>query len=124
MIGVAALFLMLLNGRIIGMSGILSGLLVKLPDWPWRLAFDIGVMVGTVRFMAVIGEQIERQTVLAGPLIFVAAFLAGLDTAVGSGCTSGHGSCGLSRLSLRSFVTVMAFMVSAVITVVLVQSLA
>ena len=124
MIGVAALFLMLLNGRIMGMSGILSGLLVKLPDWPWRLAFDIGVMVGTVICMAVTGEQIERQTVLVDPLVYVAAFLVGLATAVGSGCTSGHGICGLSRLSLRSFVAVMAFMVSAVITVVLVQSLA
>ena len=98
--------------------------MVKLPDWPWRLAFDIGVMVGPVICMAVTGEQIERQTVLVDPLVYVAAFLVGLATAAGSGCTSGHGICGLSRLSLRSFVAVMAFMVSAVITVVLVQSLA
>ena len=124
MIGVAALFLMLLNGRIMGMSGILSGLLVKRPDWPWRLAFVIGVIAGPFIFMAVTGAQIERQTVLVGPLVYVAAFLVGLGTAVGSGCTSGHGICGLSRLSLRSFVAVVAFMVSAVITVVLVQSLA
>ena len=124
MIGVAALFLMLLNGRIMGMSGILSGLLVKLPDWPWRLAFVIGVIAGPFIFMAVTGAQIERQTVLVGPLVYVAAFLVGLGTAVGSGCTSGHGICGLLRLSLRSFVAIMAFMVSAVITVLLVQSLA
>ena len=124
MIGVAALFLMLLNGRIMGMTGILSGLLVKLPDWPWRLAFVIGVMAGPFIFMAVTGVQIERQTVLVGPLVYFAAFLVGLGTAVGSGCTSGHGICGLSRLSLRSFVAVVAFMVSAVITVVLIQSLA
>ena len=124
MIGVAALFLMLLNGRIMGMSGILSGLLVILPDWPWRLAFVVGVIVGPFIFMAVTGAPIERQTVMSGPLVYVAAFLVGLGTAVGSGCTSGHGICGLSRLSLRSFAAVMAFMVSAVITVVLVQSLA
>ena len=123
MIGVAALFLMLLNGRVMGMSGILSGLLVKRPDWPWRLAFVIGVIVGPFIFMAVTGVPIERQTVMSGPLVYVAAFLVGLGTAVGSGCTSGHGICGLSRLSLRSFAAVMAFMVSAVITVALVRFL-
>ena len=123
MIGVAALFLMLLNGRIMGMSGILSGLLVKLPDWPWRLAFVIGVIAGPFIFMAVTGALIERQIVMSGPLVYVAAFLVGLGTAVGSGCTSGHGICGLSRLSLRSFAAVMAFMVSAVITVALVRFL-
>mgnify|MGYP001182830400 FL=1 len=120
MIGVAALFLMLLNGRIMGMSGILSGLLVKRPDWPWRLAFVIGVIAGPFIFMAVTDAPIERQTVMSGPLVYVAAFLVGLGAAVGSGCTSGHGICGLSRLSLRSFAAVMAFLVSAVITVALV----
>ena len=123
MIGVAALFLMLLNGRVMGMSGILSGLLVKRPDWPWRLAFVFGVILGPFIFMAVTGASIERQTVMSGPLVYVAAFLVGLGTAVGSGCTSGHGICGLSRLSLRSFAAVMAFMVSAVITVALVRFL-
>ena len=121
MIGVAALFLMLLNGRVMGMSGILSGLLVKRPDWPWRLAFVIGVIAGPFLFIAVTGAQIERQTVLSGPIVYVAAFLVGLGTAVGSGCTSGHGICGLSRLSLRSFAAVVAFMVSAVITVALMR---
>ena len=124
MIGVAALFLMLLNGRVMGMSGILSGLLVKLPDWLWRLAFVIGVMAGQFTLMAVTGAQIERQTTLVGPLVYVAAFLVGLGTAVGSSCKSGHGICGLSRLSLRSFLAVMALMFSAIIAVVLVQSLA
>ena len=78
MIGVAALFLMLLNGRIMGMSFILGGLLVKSPDWPWRLAFVIGVMAGPFLFMSVTGAQIEHQTVLLGPLVYVAAFLVGL----------------------------------------------
>ena len=123
MIGVAALLLMLLNGRVMGMSGILSGLLVKRPDWPWRLVFVIGVIVGPFIFMAVTDEPIERQTVMSGPLVYVAAFLVGLGAAVGSGCTSGHGMCHLSRLSLRSFAAVMAFMLSAVITVVLVRFL-
>ena len=123
MIGVAALFLMLLNGRVMGMSGILSGLLVKRPDWAWRLAFVIGVIVGPLLFMGLTGAPVERQAVMSGPLLYVAAFLVGLGTAVGSGCTSGHGICGLSRFSLRSLAAVMAFMVSAVITVALIRFL-
>ena len=89
MIGLAALFLMLLYGRVMGMSGILSGLLVKRPDWAWRLAFVIGVIVGPLLFMGLIGAPVERQAVMSGPLLYVAAFLVGLGTAVGSGCTSG-----------------------------------
>ena len=123
MIGLAALLLMLLNGRVMGMSGILSGLLVKRLDWPWRLAFVIGVIVGPFIFMAITGAPIERQTVMSGPLAYAAAFLIGLGTAVGSGCTSGHGICGLSRLSPRSFAAVMSFMASAVIAVALVRFL-
>ena len=123
MIGVAALFLMLLNGRVMGMSGILSGLLVKRPDWAWRLAFVIGVIVGPFLFMGLTGAPVERQAVMSGPLLYVAAFLVGLGTAVGSGCTSGHGICGLSRFSLRSLAAVMVFMVSAVITVALIRFL-
>ena len=91
MIGLAALFLMLLNGRVMGMSGILSGLLVKRPDWTWRLAFVIGVIVGPLLFMGLTQAPVERQAVTSGPLLYVAAFLVGLGTAVGSGCTSGHG---------------------------------
>ena len=123
MIGVAALFLMLFNGRVMGMSGILSGLLVKRTDWAWRLAFVIGVIVGPLLFMGLTGAPVERQAVMSGPLLYVAAFLVGLGTAVGSGCTSGHGICGLSRFSLRSLAAVMAFMVSAVITVALIRFL-
>ena len=124
MIGVAALFFMLLNGRVIGMSGILSGLLVKRSDWPWRLAFVIGVIVGPFILMAFSGVPIERKTVVSGPLAYVAAFLVGLGTVVGSGCTSGHGICGLSRLSPRSFAAVISFKVSSVITVIFVKLLA
>ena len=123
MIGVAALFLVLLNGRVLGMSGILSVLLVKRLDWAWRLTFDIGVIVGPLLFLGLTGAPVERQAVMSGPLLYVAAFLVGLGTAVGSGCTLGHGICGLSRFSLRSLAAVMAFMVSAVITVALIRFL-
>jgi len=75
------------------------------------------VIVGPFIFMAVTCAPVERQTVMSGPLVYVAAFLVGLGTAFGSGCTSGHGICGLSRLSLLSCAAFMAFMFSAVITV-------
>ena len=122
-IGVAALFLMLLSGRVMGMSGILSGLLAKRPDWAWRLAFVIGVIVGPLLFIGLTGAPVERQAGMSGPLLCVAAFLVGLGTAVGSGCTSGHGICGFSRFSMRSMAALMAFMVSAVITVTLIRVL-
>ena len=124
MIGVLALFLMLLNGRIMGMSGILSGLLVKLPDWPWRLAFVIGVMVGTVYIYGCYRRTDRTPDGSGRPACLCCCLFGWFGYCRRSGCTSGHGICGLSRLSLRSFVAVMAFMVSAVITVVLVQSLA
>ena len=122
-IGIAALFLMLLNGRVMGMSGIVSSLLITRPDWAWRLAFVIGVIVGPLLFMGLTGAPVERQAVMSGPLLYVAAFLVGLGTSVGSGCTSGHGICGLSRFSLRSLAAVMAFMTCAVITVALLRLL-
>ena len=121
MIGIAALFLMLLNGRVMGMSGILSSLLITQPDWAWRLAFVIGVIVGPLLLMGLTGAPVERQAVMSGPLLYVAAFLVGLGTSVGSGCTSGHGICGLSRFSLRSLAAVMVFMTCAVITVALLR---
>ena len=73
--------------------------------------------------MNLAGALVERQAFVSGPLLYVAAFLVGLGTAVGSGCTSGHGICGLSRFPLRSLAAVMAFMVSAVITVALIRFL-
>lgn len=117
MIGAAALLLMLLNGRVMGMSGILTGLMVGHADRLWRLAFVAGVIIGPFLFIAFSGAPVDRQPVASGPMLYIAAFLVGLGTAVGSGCTSGHGICGLSRLSLRSAAAVMAFMASAVITV-------
>jgi len=123
MIGGAALCLMLLNGRVMGMSGILSGLVSGGSDWAWRLAFVIGVVAGPLILVAFTQTSIVRQAVTSGPLFYVAAFLVGLGTAVGSGCTSGHGICGLSRLSVRSLVAVLAFMASAVVTVALLRFL-
>ena len=119
LIGLAALLLMALKGRVMGVSGIVSGLFVANPadERAWRLLFLIGCVLGPIGWQALSGAPVEWQAVASGPQFYLAAFLVGIGTAIGSGCTSGHGICGLSRLSPRSFAAVMAFMASAIATV-------
>ena len=117
LIGGAALLLMLANGRVMGVSSILGGLLGKAETKNWRLAFIAGAILAPV-FMVQSGlYDIPVQRVANGATLYIAAFLVGLGTAIGSGCTSGHGICGLSRLSARSFVAVAIFVTTAIITV-------
>ena len=123
MIGVAALLLMLTHGRVMGVSGILGGLIVPSDksDISWRVLFVIGVLAGPFALMAVTGAPVERSAVASGFTLPIAGFLVGLGTAIGVGCTSGHGICGLARLSIRSFVAVGMFMTTAIITVYVVR---
>ena len=123
MIGVAALLLMLTHGRVLGVSGILGGLIVPSDksDIRWRLLFVIGVLTGPFLVMALTGAPVERASVASGFTLPIAGFLVGLGTAVGAGCTSGHGICGLARLSVRSAVAVGMFMTTAIITVYVVR---
>ncbi|MBW1213216.1 YeeE/YedE family protein [Pantoea allii] len=117
LIGAAAGMLVLCCGRIAGISGILGGLLKRRSsDKPWRLAFIAGLVLSPLvyqRFSALPSIEIDAswgQLVLAGLLV-------GLGTRLGSGCTSGHGVCGLSRLSPRSLVATLVFMLTAMLTV-------
>ena len=123
LIGLAALLLMAFQGRVMGISGILGGLFgaASSGDRTWRLAFLLGVVGGPIAWQAGTKAPIVWQAVATGPQFYIAAFLVGLGTAIGSGCTSGHGICGLARFSPRSFVAVMAFMTSAVATVAIVN---
>ncbi len=127
MIGVAALLLMLTQGRVMGVSGILGGILSSLivpsdkSDVRWRVLFVIGVLAGPFLIMALTGAPVERASVASGFTLPIAGFLVGLGTALGAGCTSGHGICGLARLSVRSAVAVGMFMATAVITVYVVR---
>lgn len=110
LIGLAAAWLLWANGRIAGVSGVLFGLLAKAPDAGWRIAFLAGlVAAGLVYGLATPGPLPARG---GFPLAFVAlaGLLVGFGTRMGGGCTSGHGVCGLGRLSLRSLVAVMVFM--------------
>ena len=117
LIGAAALLLMMANGRVMGVSGILGGLLGSSDTKGWRLAFLVGAVAAPLLLVQTGVFEINVQPVASGILLYGAAFLVGLGTAVGSGCTSGHGICGLSRLSLRSVAAVCTFMVTAMITV-------
>ncbi|HUT50156.1 MAG TPA: YeeE/YedE family protein [Alphaproteobacteria bacterium] len=118
MIGVAAAILLLMNGRIAGISGIVGGSL-ELPrgDFAWRLAFIIGLIVGPLLVQFARGAPISVQIEAGLPLLIAAGFIVGLSTRLGSGCTSGHGVCGLGRLSGRSIVATATFLMTAGLTV-------
>ena len=123
LIGLAAAMFVLLNGRIAGISGILGGLLRPAQgDIGWRVAFITGLIVAPIVFgMAapLPDVQIDAGT---GTLI-LAGLLVGVGTRYGAGCTSGHGVCGVSRLSPRSLVATAAFMFAGFVTVFVVRHL-
>jgi len=124
LIGVAAVMFVLLNGRIAGISGVLGGLLKPMRgDISWRLAFILG-LVGAPLLYA-LATELPRPQIDAGYAALVAAgLLVGIGTRYGSGCTSGHGVCGISRLSPRSLVATATFMLAGFITVYVVRHLA
>ena len=123
LIGLAAALLILFNGRIAGISGILGGLLrPRQGDLGWRIAFLAG-LVGTPLlyqlWQALPAVQVDAGT----PALIVAGLLVGLGVRYGAGCTSGHGVCGLSRLSPRSLAATIAFMAAGFLTVYLLRHL-
>ena len=113
MLGVASAFFILVNGRVLGISGILGGLLPpKLGDAGWRIAFLLGMLAAPLVYRLLApADFVQAPRIDAGFATIVGAgLLVGLGTRYGSGCTSGHGVCGLSRLSPRSLVATLAFM--------------
>ncbi|WP_281718279.1 YeeE/YedE family protein [Pandoraea apista] len=121
LIGLAVVWLMLSAGRIAGISGIVGGLLrPRAGDVGWRVVFIAGMMAAPwgYRAVAVVPEaQIDAGTAM----LIAAGLLVGFGTRLGSGCTSGHGVCGLSRLSWRSLVATLCFMATGVATVFVVR---
>jgi len=116
-IGVAATVLVLFNGRIAGISGILGGLL-SLPrnDMTWRLAFLVG-LIGAPVAAALFGMPAQADIQASWGEVLIAGFLVGIGTRYASGCTSGHGVCGISRGSIRSLVATLTFMAAGFLTV-------
>jgi uncharacterized membrane protein YedE/YeeE len=117
MIGVAASLLVLLNGRIAGISGIVGGFVrAGAADRLWRMAFVAGILLAPV--VALLFGSAPHITIDASiPALVIAGFLVGLGTRYGSGCTSGHGVCGLARLSMRSIIATIVFMAAGFIIV-------
>jgi uncharacterized membrane protein YedE/YeeE len=123
LIGLAAALLMLANGRIAGVSGVLGGLLApRRGDVGWRLAFVSGLVGAPLVYALAAAWPVPRIDAGSAALI-AAGLLVGVGTRVGSGCTSGHGVCGLSRLSPRSLVATLLFMAAGFATVFVVRHL-
>ena len=113
LLGVASAAFILINGRILGISGILGGLLPpKVGDISWRVAFLLGMLAAPTVFMALTpaGFASEPRIDAGFWTVIAAGLLVGIGTRYASGCTSGHGVCGLSRLSPRSLVATLSFM--------------
>ena len=123
-IGLAASLLLWLNGRLAGVSGILWRLFfAKSGDALWRVLFLVGVVGGAGLYYALFGDQPMARETFPAWLLVVAGFLVGYGTSLGNGCTSGHGVCGLGRLSLRSLAATAIFLLTAIITTFVVRHL-
>jgi len=123
LIGLAAVLMMGLLGRIMGATGIVSGAL--LPSDPggrgWRIAAILGMVTGPLAYLGLTGEMPAVQVPASTPLLIVGGLIVGVGVTLGSGCTSGHGVCGLARLSPRSLVATLTFMASTAATVYLLR---
>jgi len=123
LIGLAAALFLLLNGRIAGISGILGGLLSpSRGDIVWRLAFMAG-LIGAPLVWLMVADLPPIEINAGYPSLIIAGLLVGVGTRYGSGCTSGHGVCGLSRFSLRSLVATLSFMAAGFITAYIIRHL-
>ena len=120
LIGLAAALLLLLNGRLSGISGIVGGMLApKSSEIGWRLVCVAGLLLGVFIYMLATGGAIPVRVEASMPVLVAAGLLVGFGTRLGSGCTSGHGLCGIARLSTRSIVASAVFFGVAMITVFL-----
>ena len=121
LIGLAAAMLMLLCGRVAGVSGILGGALTSSADRAWRLAFIAGLIAAAI-IAPLFGVPSPAHLASSNLVVFaVAGLLVGFGSRMGNGCTSGHGVCGFARLSTRSIAATVVFMVVAAATVALVR---
>ena len=121
LIGIAASMMLLLDGRVAGISGIVGGLLTPRPgDIGWRLAFVGGLVLAGLGALVLAPELMAVQVDRSPAAVVVAGLLVGFGTRLGNGCTSGHGVCGLSRLSPRSLASVLTFMAVGMGTAVVV----
>ena len=123
LIGSSVVLLLYTLGRIAGISGIAAGAITQNGiERYWRLAFLAGIVLSAVLYMVFIGD-LQVQTQMSSAWLVVAGLLVGFGTRLGSGCTSGHGVAGLSRLSPRSIVATVTFMAAAIVTTNIIRHL-
>ena len=122
LIGISATLMMLLNGRIAGVSGIFWGVITKHRNSLWRVAFIVGLPLGAYSFHLFSGVATPVSGGSAVQAI-LGGLLVGFGVKLGSGCTSGHGVCGIGRLSVRSLVATVIFMLSGIVMVTIVRHL-
>lgn len=121
LIGIAAVALMALHGRVAGMTGILTGVILPKGDWDWRVAFLLGAIAAPVLILMLTGTSMQLQAELPSWAIVLGGLLVGIGVTFGGGCTSGHGVCGIARLSVRSTVATSTFMATTFVTVFVVR---
>lgn len=117
LIGLSATLLLAFNGRIAGISGIFTGAVQFGGDQGWRWLFLMGMIIGGAFYEFILAAQPTPTSTFSPIAMIIGGFLVGFGTRMGNGCTSGHGVCGLGRLSTRSFVAVLTFMATAILTV-------
>lgn len=119
LIGLAAVLLMLSHGRILGATGILSGIIMpsSVAELSWKSMLLLGMVSAPILLSLVFGYPAIVQVVSSTPMLVVGGLLVGIGGTLGGGCTSGHGVCGMARLSTRSIVATITFMISTTIAV-------
>ena len=123
-IGIAALVLLRFYKRIAGISGIFGGLFpFDAGETLWRLVFLAGLMTGGVVLSFLHSDAVDFKLTYSNPALILAGLLVGVGSRMGNGCTSGHGICGLGRLAPRSMAAILTFMVTGILTAVVVQQL-
>ncbi len=117
LIGISATILLVCNGRIAGISGMINGALKFSSAENWRWYFLGGMLIGGLIYEYILPLPATPKYPLNLPVMIIGGLLVGFGTRMGNGCTSGHGVCGLGRLSMRSLIAVISFMASGIITV-------
>ena len=123
LIGIAVIFFFISTGRLAGISGIVNNTLTNTNNWLSNFLFLIGLILGPTAYVLIVNKDIPFFITSSFPLIIIGGILVGFGTKIGSGCTSGHGICGISRFSVRSIIATITFMLAAMITVVLLKLL-
>ena len=124
LIGIAASMMLLFSGRIAGISGIFGGMLFQQgKERAWRLSFVVGLIAGGILLYTINAEVFENSSGRGILAVNIAGLLVGIGTRIGGGCTSGHGVCGIGRLSVRSIVATVTFVFAGMITVALFKSI-